>query len=107
APYGLAEAGPKGGVKNTFVLPPGERLPADSGQYNIRMTTPATLDGRQYQRDLGMYDFAGSSAARPGAEADQTRRYLEARSLNVDGQFLVPRYSRVADERSRSELILF
>jgi pimeloyl-ACP methyl ester carboxylesterase len=105
--YVYAAADATGRVESMFVLQLEERLSADNGQYNIRMTTPVTLDGRQYQRDLGVYDFAASSAARPGAEADQTQRYLEARSLNVDGQFLVARYARVADAHSRSEVILF
>ena len=105
--YVYAAADGTGRVKSMFVLQFEERLPGDEGQYNIRITTPVTLGGRQYQRDLGAYDFAASVAARPGAEADQTRRYLESRSLSVDGQFLLARYARVADDRGRSEVILF
>ena len=82
-------------------------LPGVKGGYSFPMTNATRIGRHDYQMQVGFFNFARTIAANPGAEAEQTKLYLNRNGVQVDDDFLVARYARVASEDKRHELILF
>ena len=83
-------------------------LPDAKGSYTFGLENPTRLGAHDYQTQSGFFNFDEAAAARPGAEAEQTRAFLAERGWNVAGEnFLVARYARVVDDAKRSEIIVF
>jgi hypothetical protein len=98
----------KGGrAKRLFIAQFESILPGIKGDYSFPMSNPTRIGSHDYQTQVGFFNFAQTIAARPGAEAEQTKVYLNSNGVQVDDDFLVARYARIAHEDKRHELILF
>lgn len=85
-----------------------ESLGPESKGYTFRIENPTRLGAHDYRTDLGLFNFDSAAAARPGAEAEHTQRYLAGQGIGVAGEdFLVARYARTVDAERRSEIIVF
>ena len=83
-------------------------LPGAKGAYTFGLENATRLGAHEYQTQTGFFNFDEAAAARPGAEAEHTKAFLEGKGWNVTGQdFVVARYARIVDERKRSEIIVF
>jgi len=104
----FAEGDGTGRVRAVFIAQFESLLPAAKGGYTFAVTDTTLLGGQAYQTSTGFFDFAEAAAARPRAEADRTRAFLQTHGLEVgDDDFLAARYARITDEAKRSEIILF
>ena len=82
-------------------------LPGIKGESSFPMTNAKRIGSHDYQTQLGFFNFAQTIAANPEAEAEQTKIYLNRNGVQVDDDFLVARYARIASKDKRHELILF
>jgi hypothetical protein len=105
--YLFVRADESGRAQRLFIAQFESLLPGIAGSYTIPATNPTRIGTHDYQTQVGFFNFAAMIAANPGAEAEQTRAYLNRLGVKVDDDFVVARYARVASEDKRSELILF
>jgi hypothetical protein len=96
-----------GKIQRLFIVQLEGVLPGLKGGYTFEVTNPTRIGKYDYQTSVGLFNFAQSIAANPGAEAEKTKAYLNGLGLTVDGQFRVARYARVADDEKRREIIFF
>jgi hypothetical protein len=82
-------------------------LPGIKGGYSFPMTNVTRIGNHDYTTQLGFFTFAQGIAANPGAEADQTKAYLDRMGVQVNDDFLIARYARAVGEDKRHELIFF
>ena len=83
-------------------------LPAAKGAYTFGLENPTRWGAHDYQTQAGFFNFDEAAAARPGAEAEHTKKFLAEKGWKVGGQdFLVARYARIVDDKKRSEIIVF
>ena len=82
-------------------------LPGLRGGYSFPMTNVTRIGNHDYATQLGFFNFAERIATNPGAEAEQTKAYLNRNGVQVDDDFAIARYARVVGEEKRHELIFF
>ena len=105
--YVFAKADAGGRARRLFIAQFESVLPGVKGGYSFPLTNPTRIGRHDYETQVGIFNFAQTIAANPGAEAEQTRAFLSRSGVRVDDDFLVARYARVASEDKRHELILF
>src|SRR5262245_46092497 len=105
--YIFVRSDKSGRAERLFILQFESTLPGIKGGYSFPMTNATRIGSHYYQTQVGFFNFAQTIAANPGAEAEQTKVYLNRNGVQVDDDFLVARYARVASEDKRHELILF
>ncbi|HVF87578.1 MAG TPA: nuclear transport factor 2 family protein [Pyrinomonadaceae bacterium] len=105
--YVYARAGEGGRVQRLLIMQFEGILPGVKGGYSFQVTDATRLGEHDYQTNLGVFNFAQTIAANPGAEAEQTRAFLDGKGLKVDDDYLVARYARIVDTEKRHELIFF
>lgn len=105
--YVFASVDEGGRARRLFIAQFESVLPGVKGGYSFPLTNPTRIGRHDYQTQVGFFNFAQTIAANPGAEAEQTRAFLDRNGVRVDDDFLVARYARVASEDKRHELILF
>ena len=105
--YIFVDADKSGRAQRLFIAQFESILPGIKGEYSFQMTNLTRIGRHDYQTQVGFFNFAQTIAANPGAEAEQTKTYLNRKNVQVDDDFLVARYARVASEDKRHELILF
>ena len=105
--YLFVRSDKSGRAERLFIAQFESVLPGVKGGYSFPMTNPTRIGTYDYQTQVGFFNFASTIASNPGAEAEQTKRYLNSNGVQVDDEFLVARYARVASEDKRHELILF
>jgi len=105
--YVFVRSNESGRAQRLFIAQFESVLPGVKGGYSFPMTNPTRIGRHDYQMQVGFFNFASTIAANPGAEAEQTKVYLNRNGVQVDDDFLVARYARVASEDKRHELILF
>jgi ketosteroid isomerase-like protein len=105
--YLYARADESGRVQRLFIAQFESILPGVKGGYTFQVENATRIGEHDYQTNVGLFNFAQTIAANPGAEAEQTKAFLEKNGLNVNDDYLVARYARVADADKRHELILF
>jgi hypothetical protein len=103
----FARIGDDGRVLAMFIAQFESILPGVKGSYTFEVTNATRLGRHDYQTNVDVFNFSQSAAASPGAEADQTLKFLAKHQLKVDGDFLRARYARVTDATKRHELLLF
>jgi hypothetical protein len=105
--YIYARAGEGGRVQRLLIMQFESILPGVKGGYTFQVTNATRLGEHDYQTNVGFFNFAQTIAANPGAEAEQTKAFLDGKGLKVDDDYLVARYARIVDTEKRRELILF
>ena len=105
--YIFVRSDTSGRAQRLFIAQFESILPGVKGSYSFPMTNPTRIGRHDYEMQVGFFNFARTIAANPGAEAEQTKLYLNGNGVQVDEDFLVARYARVASEDKRHELILF
>ncbi|MBA2731392.1 MAG: nuclear transport factor 2 family protein [Acidobacteria bacterium] len=105
--YIFAHSDASGRVQRLFIAQFESILPGIKGGYTFQVENATRIGNHDYQTNVGFFNFAQTIAANPGAEAEQTRTFLNNNGLQVDDDFLVARYARVTSEDKRHELILF
>lgn len=105
--YIFVDADKRGRAQRLFIAQFESILPGIKGAYSFPMMNVTHIGSHDYQTQVGIFNFAQTIAANPGAEAEQTKIYLNRNGVQVDDDFLVARYARVASEDKRHELILF
>lgn len=105
--YIFVHSDESGRAERLFIAQFESVLPGIKGGYSFPMTNATRIGSHDYQTQVGFFNFAQTIAANPGAEAEQTKAYLDQNGVQVDDDFLVARYARVASEEKRHELILF
>jgi hypothetical protein len=105
--YMFVRANRSGRAQRLFIAQFESILPGVKGGYSFPMTNATRIGRHDYQVQVGFFNFGRTIAANPGAEAEQTKVYLNRNGVQVDDDFLVARYARVASEDKRHELILF
>ena len=104
----FARRGEDGRVRALFIAQFESLLPAAAKGYTFAIEDSTRLGAHAYQTNTGWFNFAQAAAAKPGFEADQTRKFLSGHGLKVEGEdFLAARYARITDATKRNELILF
>jgi len=104
----FARPGDDGRVRALFIAQFESLLPAAAKGYTFAIEDSTRLGAHAYQTNTGWFNFAQAAAAKPGFEADQTRKFLAGHGLRVEGEdFLAARYARITDATKRNELILF
>jgi hypothetical protein len=91
-------AAKSGKAERLFIVQFESTLPGIKGGYSFPMTNTTRIGSHDYQTQVGFFNFAQTIAANPGAEAEQTKVYLNRNGVQVDDDFLVARYARVASE---------
>lgn len=105
--YIFVDCDKSGRAQRLFIAQFESVLPGIKGEYSFPMVNVTRIGNHDYQTQVGFFNFAQTIAANPGAEAEQTKIYLNHNGVHVDDDFLVARYARVASEDKRHELILF
>lgn len=105
--YLFVRSDESGRAQRLFIVQFESVLPGVKGGYSFPMTRAVHIGSHDYQAQVGFFNFARTIAANPGAEAEQTKLYLNGHGVQVDDDFLVARYARVASEDKRHELIFF
>lgn len=105
--YIYARSDGAGIVHRLFIVQFESVLPGIKGGYSFQVINPTRLSNHDYQTNVGFFNFAQAIASNPGAEAEQTKAFLDRNGLKVDGDFMVARYARITDAEKRHELILF
>ncbi len=105
--YIFARLDESGRAQRLFIAQFESILPGVKGGYSFPSENATRIGQHDYQTQIGFFNFAQTIAANPGAEAEQTKAYLNRNGVQVDDDFLVARYARVASEDKRHELILF
>ncbi len=105
--YIFVRSDKSGRAQRLFIVQFESVLSGIKGGYSFPMTNTTRIGSHDYQTQVGFFNFAQTIAANPGAEAEQTKVYLNQNGVQVDDDFLVARYARVASEDKRHELILF
>jgi hypothetical protein len=105
--YIFVDADKSGRAQRLFIAQFESILPGIKGAYSFPMMNVTRIGSHDYQTQVGVFNFAQTIAANPGAEAEQTKIYLNHNGVLVDDDFLIARYARVASEDKRHELILF
>ena len=105
--YVFARSDESGRVQRLFIAQFESILPGIKGGYTFQVENATRIGNHDYQKNVGIFNFAQTIAANPGAEAEQTKAFLNKNGLQVDDDFLVARYARVTSEDKRHELILF
>jgi len=104
----FASAGKEGRVRVVFIAQFESLLPAATKGYSFTIEDSTRLGAHAYQTNTGWFNFTEAAVAKPGFEADQTRKFLAGHHLKVEGEdFLAARYARITDATKRHELILF
>lgn len=105
--YIYARADEGGRARRLLIMQFESILPGVKGGYSFPVTNATRLGEHDYQTNVGFFNFSQTIAANPGAEAEQTRAFLDRKGLKVDDDYLVARYARIVDPEKRRELILF
>jgi hypothetical protein len=105
--YIFVDCDKSGRAQRLFITQFESILPGIKGEYSFPITNATRIGSHEYQTQVGFFNFAQTIAANPGAEAEQTRIYLNRNSVQVDDDFLVARYARIASQDNRHELIFF
>lgn len=105
--YIFVRADKSGRAQRLFIAQFESILPGIKGAYSFPTTNPTRIGSHDYQTQVGFFNFAQTIAANPGAEAEQTKSYLNRNGVQVDDDYLVARYARITSEDKRHELILF
>jgi hypothetical protein len=105
--YIFVDSDKSGRAQRLFIAQFESILPGIKGEYSFPMTNVTRLGSHDYQTQVGIFNFAQTIAANPGAEAEQTKIYLNRNGVQVGDDFLIARYARIASEDKRHELILF
>jgi ketosteroid isomerase-like protein len=105
--YIYARADEGGRVQRLLIMQFEAILPGVKGGYSFQVTDATRLGEHDYQTNVGFFNFAQTIAANPGAEAEQTKAFLDQKGMKVDDDYLVARYARIVDTEKRHELIFF
>lgn len=105
--YIFVRSDKSGRAQRLFIAQFESILPGIKGSYSFPMTNATRIGNHDYQTQVGFFNFARTIAANPGAEAEHTKVHLNRNGGQVDDDFLVARYARIASEDKRHELILF
>jgi hypothetical protein len=103
----FARSDDEGRVRTMFIAQFESILPSMKGSYTFEVTNATRLGRHEYDTSMGFYNFTQTAAAKPGAEAEHTLKFLAKHGLSVEDDYLVARYARVTDATKRHELILF
>lgn len=104
----FADADEKGAIHRLGVVQFENMLPQHPGSYDEpKQKGRVALGPFEFQQTVGIYNFAASIAAKPGAEAERTRDFLREKGLSIEGDLLVARFETLTDKQRRQELILF
>ena len=104
--YIFVRSDKSGRARRLFIAQFESILRGIKGGYSFPMTNATRIGSHDYQTQVGFFNFAQTIAANPEAEAEQTKVYLNSNGRQVDDDFLVARYARIASEDRRHELIL-
>ena len=105
--YIYARADEAGAVQRMLIIQFESILPGVKGSYSFPITNPTRIGDYDYDTSTGIYNFAKTIAANPGAEAEHTKALLVKNGFKVDHDFRVARYARIVGDEKRSELIFF
>ena len=105
--YLFVDTDDDGSARRLFIVQFESVLPGIKGGYTFEITNPTRIGKHDYQTQVGFFNFAQTITANPGAEAEHTKAYLNRIGVQVEDDFLVARYARVASEDTRHELIFF
>ena len=104
----FADVDEKGAIHRLGVVQFESMLPQHAGSYDEpKQKDRVRLGPFEFQQTVGIYNFATSIAAKPGAEAERTRDFLRDKGLSIEGDLLVARFETLTDKQRRQELILF
>jgi hypothetical protein len=105
--YIFVRSDKSGRAQRLFITQFESVLPGLKGGYSFPMTNVTRIGNHDYATQLGFFNFTQTIAANPGAEAEQTKAYLNRNGVQVDDDFVIARYARVVGEDKRHELIFF
>jgi hypothetical protein len=104
----FADADDKGAIHRLAIVQFENMLPQHPGSYDEpKQKERVRLGSFDFEQAVGLYNFAASIAAKPGAEAERTRDFLRGKGLSVEGDLLVARFRALTDHERRKEFILF
>lgn len=75
--------------------------------YQYGITNPIQLGLHACSHSIWVYSNAESVREDPGAESDQTTRFLQERGYDVVDSRAMSRFARIVDDNRRHEIILF
>lgn len=75
--------------------------------YQYGITNPIHLDRHAYSHSVWVYSNADSAREDPGAESDQTTRFLQDHGYEVVDGRAMSRFARIVDDDRRHEIIVF
>jgi pimeloyl-ACP methyl ester carboxylesterase len=103
----FAQADASGNVQRLAVVQFERMLPAHRGAYDAHSANQRRIGPLSFEQSVGVYNFAASIAAKPGAEAERTRDLLATKGMKVDADLLVARFETLPSADHRSEILLF
>ena len=75
--------------------------------YQYGITNPIHLGHHAYSHSVWVYSNDESAHEDPGAESDQTTRFLQERGYEVVDARAMSRFARIVDDNKRHEIIIF
>ena len=75
--------------------------------YQYGITSPIQLDNHTYSHSVWVYSNSESAHEDPGAESDQTTRFLQDHGYEVVDTRVMSRFARIVDNDRRHEIIIF
>jgi pimeloyl-ACP methyl ester carboxylesterase len=103
----FAQVDATGNVQRLAVVQFERMLPAHRGAYDAHSSNQRRIGPLSFEQSVGVYNFAASIAAKPGAEAERTRDLLASKGMKVDADLLVARFETLPSADHRSEILLF
>ena len=82
-------------------------LPGVDFTYQYGITNPIKLGKHAYSHGVWVYSNAETVRAEPGAESDQTTRFLREHGYDTMDERAMSRFARIVDNEHRHEIIIF
>ena len=108
-----------GRIRRMVILQLEGFLEGAEGRYNYRIPKTLasgshrfspekiSLGANQYIHNTWAFNWSDSVRNNPGAEADQTRRFLESSGWEVPDEWIMSRFVRAVGDARRHEIIIF
>jgi hypothetical protein len=94
-------------TRRLFIVQFEDVLPNVDFTYQYGITNPINLGRHAYSHSVWVYSNAESVRADPGAESDQTTRFLQDHGYDAMDERAMSRFARIVDDERRHEIIIF
>ena len=94
-------------TRRLFIVQFEDVLPNVDFTYKYGITDLVNLGRHAYSHSVWVYSNAESVRADPGAESDQTTRFLQDHGYDVMEERAMSRFARIIDDACRHEIIIF